>query len=141
MCCREAAWKYSAVWTISISKPVYPISIKAADLPLCLLTSDMQNRRILDGAFRNAGVSPAPEIETNSILNLFTNVQRGRLATILPDHFLDVLGEHRNVKALRLVNPVVSHKIGLLIADRDPASPVAESLWKLATELDVSQIG
>jgi len=84
----------------------------------------MQNRRILDGAFKSAGVSPAPEIETNSILNLFTNVQRGRLATILPDHFLDVLGEHSNVKALRLVKPVVSHKIGLLIADRDPASPV-----------------
>src|SRR5271165_2073763 len=40
---------------------------EAATVPLCLLTSDMQNRRILDGIFRSVGASPTPSVETNSI--------------------------------------------------------------------------
>jgi DNA-binding transcriptional LysR family regulator len=43
---------------------------EAAELKLCLLTADMQNRRIIDGIFRSVGHSPAPAIETNSIFNL-----------------------------------------------------------------------
>ena len=33
----------------------------AADAPLCLLTADMQNRRIVDGIFREAGAAPQPD--------------------------------------------------------------------------------
>ena len=32
----------------------------AAELPLCLLTPDMQHRRIVDGAFAAAGATPQP---------------------------------------------------------------------------------
>jgi hypothetical protein len=34
----------------------------AAQLPLCLLTPDMQHRRIVDEAFRSAGAVPALEL-------------------------------------------------------------------------------
>ena len=40
----------------------------AADVPLCLLTPDMQNRRIVNGHFREAGVDVRPHIETNSMV-------------------------------------------------------------------------
>jgi hypothetical protein len=33
---------------------------EAASLPLCLLTGDMQNRRIVDGIFHEAGAEPTP---------------------------------------------------------------------------------
>ena len=36
----------------------------AAELPLCLLTPDMQHRRIVDGAFAAAGATPRPAVET-----------------------------------------------------------------------------
>ena len=51
---------------------------KAADLRLCLLTSDMQNRRIADTAFRMTGRTVEPAMETNSIVTLYTIV-RGRI--------------------------------------------------------------
>ena len=37
---------------------------EAADERLCLLTPDMQNRRIVDGAFAAAGARPRPVVET-----------------------------------------------------------------------------
>jgi hypothetical protein len=30
----------------------------------------MQNRRIIDRAFRDAGCAPVPRLETNSVINL-----------------------------------------------------------------------
>jgi len=108
----------------------------AAQLPLCLLTPDMQNRRIIDGAFQSAGVNPTPEMETNSILALYSHVVTGKLATILPEHFLDMLATPADIRTIALSQPVVSHKIGLLIADREPAIPVAESLFQLVSQFE-----
>src|SRR6218665_3181877 len=39
--------------------------VEAAEQKLCLLTGDMQNRRIIDGIFRSVGTAPRPMIETN----------------------------------------------------------------------------
>jgi DNA-binding transcriptional LysR family regulator len=47
----------------------------AAELPLCLLTPNMQNRRIIDAAFRQAGVSPRLVVETNSLFALYSHVR------------------------------------------------------------------
>ena len=43
---------------------------EAAELPLCLLSPDMQHRRIVDRAFARAGVTPRPAVETNSVSTL-----------------------------------------------------------------------
>jgi DNA-binding transcriptional LysR family regulator len=53
-------------------------------LPLCLLTPDMQNRRIIGGHLAEAGVTVAPAIETNSTIVLISHVLSGGWATILP---------------------------------------------------------
>ena len=42
----------------------------AAKQPLCLLTPNMQNRRIIDRAFRTANSTPTIRLETNSVINL-----------------------------------------------------------------------
>jgi DNA-binding transcriptional LysR family regulator len=41
---------------------------QAGRFPLCLLTTEMHNRTIVDAALRQAGVQVAPAMETNSIL-------------------------------------------------------------------------
>src|SRR6202035_1110062 len=43
-------------------------------IPLCLLTPDMQNRRIIDGLLRGAGGEPSPTLESNSVIVLFSHV-------------------------------------------------------------------
>ena len=104
---------------------------EAAAAPLCLLTPDMQNRRILDGVFRAAGVAPVPVMETNSILNLCTHASAGHWSSIVPEPLLRVFGVPKGTVALPLTTPAVARSVGLIIADREPASPLARSLFEL----------
>src|SRR5262245_13576912 len=61
-------------------------------IPLCLLTPDMQNRRIIDGLLRDAGVDPSPTLQSNSMIVLFAHVRTGQWASIMPQRLADTLG-------------------------------------------------
>jgi DNA-binding transcriptional LysR family regulator len=76
---------------------------EAAQIPLCLLTPNMQNRRIIDRAFLAANAQPSPRLETNSIMNLFSSVRTMGLASIMPEYFQNALGPMEGVKAVPLV--------------------------------------
>ena len=105
---------------------------EAAQEPLCLLTSNMQNRRIIDRAFTAANVHPAPRLETNSIMNLLSSVRSSGLASIMPEYFIDALGKLESVRAIPLSNPKVEHSVGLVAMDRDPRSPLTTALFAAA---------
>jgi DNA-binding transcriptional LysR family regulator len=47
-------------------------------VPLCLLTPDMQNRRIIDRQLRSAGAEPSPTLESNSMIVLYAHVRTRR---------------------------------------------------------------
>ena len=103
----------------------------AADLPLCLLSPDMQNRRIIDAAFAAAGCRPTPQIETNDLADIGLHVKTGKWAGSVPRHVLDMLDLPANAQALDLVAPEVSHSVGLVIADREPQPPTAKAMLAL----------
>jgi len=101
---------------------------EAAKQPLCLLTANMQNRRIIDRAFRSANCRPTPRLETNSVINLCANVRLMGLTSIMPQYILDILGPHSGIKALPLHEPEVAHQVGLVIVQRDPLGPLVRAL-------------
>jgi len=101
---------------------------EAAAQNLCLLTPDMQNRRIVDAAFRAAGTAPEPHAETNSITSLVLHAQSGQWASVAPRHLLIAPGLPAGVHALDLIEPEVSHTVGLVVADRDPVLPTAKAM-------------
>ncbi len=105
---------------------------EAAQQPLCLLTPNMQNRRIIDRAFAQAKVQPTARLETNSIMNLISSVRTMDLCSIMPDYFKNALGALEGVVAIPLAEPTVSHKVGLVAVDRDPQSPLVAALFKAA---------
>jgi DNA-binding transcriptional LysR family regulator len=105
---------------------------EAARQPLCLLTPDMQNRRIIDRAFRAANCAPVPRLETNSVINLCANVRLMGLASIIPEYFLDVIGPISDVRAVPLIEPVIGHSVGLVALDRDPISPLVLAAFECA---------
>ncbi len=111
---------------------------EAAEVPLCLLTADMQNRRIVDGIFRSVGASPVPSVETNSIFNLVTHVSAGQWSAVAPRHLLRFFGVPRGTRALELVDPTASRTLGLVMSDRDPPSPLARNLFALALPADLA---
>jgi DNA-binding transcriptional LysR family regulator len=109
---------------------------EAARQPLCLLTPDMQNRRIVDRAFREANSTPIPRLETNSVINLCANVRLMALTSIIPEYFLDVLGPISDVRAVHLTDPLVEHSVGLVAVDRDPISPLVLAAFECARETE-----
>jgi len=110
----------------------------AASAQLCLLTPDMQNRRIIDGHFHEAGTSVSPLLETNSILTLCAHLRSGRWSTVLPQPFLYLLGEIDHIRAIPLIQPSATHAIGLVIPDREPLTPSGRELHRIAAALDVA---
>jgi DNA-binding transcriptional LysR family regulator len=104
---------------------------EAADLPLCLLTPNMQNRRILDSVFKSLDCNPRPQLETNSVVNLCAHVRSGRLSSIVPKTLIQVLGMPAGAIALDLVEPEVSRKVGLIVPNREPLAPITLALFSL----------
>ena len=105
---------------------------EAAGLPLALLTSNMQNRRIIDRAFRSVDCRPEPALETNSVINLWTNVHLMGLASIMPQYILDVVGDKRGMTAIPLSEPEVAHSVGLVALNRDPLGPLVRAFCDAA---------
>ena len=110
----------------------------AATLPLCLLTPDMQNRRILNELFAKHGVAPQAMIETNSVLTLWAYLRTGKWASILPHPFLDLLGVPEGVRAIPLEGGEGHFTIGVVVPDREPMTPSARELLSVAGNLDFS---
>jgi len=101
---------------------------EAAQMPLCLLTPDMQNRRILDANFGAAGVAARAAITTNSVLTLVAHVRSGNWSCILPEAFRAVLGDDASLLMLPLEASGLQPAVGLVMPDREPLSPSARAL-------------
>jgi DNA-binding transcriptional LysR family regulator len=97
-------------------------------IPLCLLTPDMQNRRIIDRLLRDAGSEPAPTLESDSMIVLIAHVRTGRWASIMPDKLVDMLGLQEPIRAIPIVGNVSHPTIGLVIPTREPVTPLIAAL-------------
>ncbi len=114
---------------------------EASEHPLCALTPDMQNRRIVDRAFATADRHPHPEIESNSVVNLCAYIQTAGLASVLPEALIRILGEDGPIRAIPLVDPVVEHTIGVVALDREPMSPLVTALLEAAKDYPAMPTG
>jgi len=97
-------------------------------VPLCLLTPDMQNRRIIDALLRSAGQEPSPTLESNSMIVLFAHVRTGQWASIMPAKLAETLGLTDNVRSIPIVEPAATHAVGLIVPDREPMTPLIAAL-------------
>ena len=113
---------------------------EAANTPLCLLTPDMQNRRIIDGVFRSVGAEPVPAVETNSIFNLVSHVSAGQWSAIVPRQLLRFFGVPEGTRAIELVEPIARRTIGLVMSDREPPSPLARNLFAMQLPDDIAAL-
>jgi len=109
----------------------------ASAYPLCLLTPDMENRRITDTAFAAAGIQVEPGIETNSLINLYTLVRHGPWSSIVTNQLLALLKPDPTLIALPLTGPTMSHMVGLVHAERQPPALIASALADMASSLQI----
>jgi DNA-binding transcriptional LysR family regulator len=108
---------------------------EVGEVPLCLLTPDMQNRRIIDRALLEAGTEAKPSLTSNSIIVLYTHVKTGRWASVMPAKLADTLGLSDAVRSIPIVDPKVTYRIGLVVPLRDPMTPMVAALVHTAREV------
>jgi DNA-binding transcriptional LysR family regulator len=112
--------------------PGFPVGAttwaEAAALPLCLLPPHMHERQIVDAAFASVGKTPAPEIESDSIVNLAFHTMLGGPVTIVPDHFEIVIGAFPGTRLVNLIEPKVVRQVGLIWVDENPMLPMARAM-------------
>ena len=108
---------------------------EVGQVPLCLLTPEMQNRRIIDRALLAAGTQAMPSLTSNSIIVLYTHVKTGRWASVLPAKLAETLGLTDAVRSIAIVDPIVTYGIGLVIPQRDPMTPLIAALVRTAREI------
>lgn len=112
---------------------------QAAKEPLCLLSEDMQNRRILNGVAESAGVELRPRIVSNSFLGVASHLRNGLWCAIVPHTFGFVFGGAKDLVLRDMAAPSHRQTIGLVLADRVPQSPMASALQTCAEEADIEQ--
>lgn len=104
-------------------------------IPLCLLTPDMQNRRIINDLLRTAGREPEPTLESNSMIVLFSHVRTGKWASVMPEKLADTLGLTERLRSIPIVEPEAVHLIGLVVPNREPMTPLTAALVAEAKHL------
>lgn len=101
---------------------------EVAQLPLCLLTPDMQNRRIIDRLLKSAGAESRPTLESNSMILLYSHVRTGRWASVMPEKIAQTLGLTATIRAIPIVEPDAVQTIGLVVPRREPMTPTTAAL-------------
>ncbi len=108
---------------------------EVAELPLCLLTPDMQNRRIIDQHLAEAGTGARPTLESNSMIVLFSHIRTGKWSSIMPLNLAETFGFSEPIRAIPIVEPDARHIVGLVAAKREPHTPLVAALLDEAMTL------
>lgn len=126
---------YSENYVLVTAQPLDADTIAWAELasqPLCLLTPDMLNRRIINMHLQEAGVEIEPGIEANTITVLISHVMAGNWATILPLKAAEIYLRTSALHATPIRKPDALHRVGLIAPHREPNTPVLEALMNEA---------
>ncbi|OLP59606.1 LysR family transcriptional regulator [Xaviernesmea oryzae] len=101
-------------------------------LRLCLLTADMQNRRIINAHMAQAGVSAHPTLESNSMIVLFSHIRTGKWASVMPRNVAESFGFSEEIRMIPIIEPEAEHMVGLVATHREPHTPLVSALLHAA---------
>lgn len=96
---------------------------------LCLLSPDMQNRRIIDAALRGSRARAQARIETSSISALLAFTRAG-WSSVVCESWLNLYGVPEGMRALPLVEPELTYTIGLVTRKTELPPPSVKALME-----------
>ena len=96
----------------------------------------MHNRSLVDGAFRAAGATVVPAMETDSVLTLALSVVAGNVCSVLPGALVDAVRGHDGLEALPLTAPVLTTPIGFMSHRQVQPTRALDAALELAQDAD-----
>ena len=141
----SSAHLYSETYTL-VCRMTHPLAKTAeidwsdlANERLCLLTPDMQNRRIINKNFMDAGLAPTAQMESNSTVVLVSNVEQGDWVTILPADAARFLAAGKSLAIVPIKERAKGHAVGLITPHHEPQTPVLAALLSEASRIGHSK--
>ncbi|TIC87711.1 LysR family transcriptional regulator [Nocardioides sp. GY 10113] len=110
-----------------------------AGAPLCLLTGEMQNRRIIEAELAAAGVSPHVVVETDSVSGVYDHLAPLGLASIVPHAWLASHGLPDGYDARPLPRAADPSPVGLVLSGSGPDPLVVQALLGVARDQDLAR--
>jgi DNA-binding transcriptional LysR family regulator len=112
---------------------------EVADLPLCLLSRDMQNRQTLEELFRKVEARPNIVLETNALRVLLTECQSGRAFSVIPLSALPGVPALENLRA-HPITPEHAEDVCLVRLRRETQPALSVAAWQIAANLDLEGV-
>ncbi|MCW4454327.1 LysR family transcriptional regulator [Flavobacterium sp. MXW15] len=109
---------------------------EVADLPLCLLSRDMQNRQTLETLFHAVDATPRVVLETNDMRMLLAECQSGRAFAVVPLSALPTRHEGAGLRA-HPITPEHAEDVCLVRLRREPQPALSQAAWQIAGTLDL----
>ena len=106
--------------------------------PLCLLSTDMQNRRILDAIAESHGMRLQPAIVSNSFLAICSHLRRGNWISIVPHTLPYLFGLSPELVAIEIAHETPSQSLGLVIPNRRPLAKMTNALFGTVTKSNLA---
>jgi DNA-binding transcriptional LysR family regulator len=110
-------------------------------IPLCLLTPDMQNRRIIDRRLSESGLEPRATLQSDSMLVLFSHVRTGAWSSVMPAQVAETLGLTEPIRAIPITETAPPPLVGLIYPQREPMGPLTTALVSEAQRLGLAWMG
>ncbi|ETX28567.1 LysR family transcriptional regulator [Roseivivax isoporae] len=95
---------------------------------LGLLTTDMQNRRIIDRNLREAGAAPLVSVESSSLIVLAAKAARGGCMTVLPREVAAFLAAGNGLATVPIEGGQPGHLVGIVAPRAEPHPPMIRAL-------------
>jgi DNA-binding transcriptional LysR family regulator len=105
---------------------------EAASVPLCLLTPNMQNRRIINQHLVRAGASVDAVLESDSVFTLYSHVLGGAWAAIMGEKPAELFKPTGLVRVLPLAEPELPYTVGLVVLPREPHTALIDAFLRQA---------
>lgn len=110
---------------------------EVAKTPLCLLSPEMQHRRILDSLFAEAGAVASPAVETDAVSVLYAHVGTHRWSSVIAHSWLWPYGVPEGLRVVPLEPSGRAPRVGLVVAERDPEPILTQALLDVVGEVDL----
>lgn len=112
---------------------------EVGELPLCLLSPDMQNRQTLNKCFDAVQAKPRVVLQSNDIRVLLAECQSGRAFSILPMSALPAQYEGAGLLA-HPITPEHAEDVCLVRLRRDKQPALSSAAWQIASQSDLEAV-
>jgi DNA-binding transcriptional LysR family regulator len=106
-------------------------------LPLCLFSPDNPLFGAEESEMLNSALNKTPHVITNNIWLLMDHVRTGNWASVLPRPVRSMVAGDQELEAIPLPKSGTPPSIGIAVPRREPASPLAQAFFEIATSEDV----